>query len=76
MLKKLLKEQIWAILIYLAMMIFSGWILMAYHMGTQALIFFEACFFVCGVACLLIYLLPRHRFYQEAIRAEKELGEK
>ena len=76
MLKKLLKEQIWAILIYLAMMIFSGWILMAYHMGTQALIFFEACFFVCGVACLLIYLLPRHRFYQEAIRAEKELEEK
>ena len=76
MLKKLLKEQIWAILIYLGAMAFSGWILMAYHLGVQALIFFEGCFLVCGIACLLIYLLPRYRFYREAVRAQQELEEK
>ena len=76
MLRKLLREQIWAILIYLAAMAFSGWILMAYHMGAQALIFFEGCYLVCGIACLLIYLLPRYRFYREAARAEQELEEK
>ena len=76
MLRKLLREQIWAILIYLAAMVFSGWILTAYHMGFQALVFFEGCFLACGIACLLIYLLPRYRFYQEAMRAEQGLEEK
>ena len=76
MLKKLLKEQIWAILLYVATMAFSGWLLLAYHMGVQGLLFFEGCFLACGIACLLLYLLPRNRFYRETIRAEQDLEEK
>lgn len=74
--KKLFYEQIWSILIYALTMAFSGWLLLAYNMGMQGFLFFEGCLLACGIACFLLYFLPRYRFYREAYQKEQELKEK
>lgn len=76
MIKKLLKEPIYAILFFAATIAFSTWLLLAYHMGWQAVLFFEGCFLACGAGCLALYLLPRYRFYRDTLKAEQELKEK
>lgn len=76
MIKKLLREQIYAILLFAATIAFSAWLLLAYHMGWHAVLFFEGCFLACGAGCLILHLLPRYRFYRDAIKAEQELEEK
>ncbi len=44
MIKKLLREQIYAILLFAATIAFSAWLLLAYHMGWHAVLFLRAAF--------------------------------